>query len=57
MQFYLKARFHFNKDQFAELLLISAIAGAISQVPSIVWLCTSELKIGRVLDFYFLILI
>ncbi|KAJ8629188.1 hypothetical protein MRB53_022511 [Persea americana] len=30
--YYLKARFHYNKDQFAELLLISAIAGAVSQL-------------------------
>ena len=34
IQYYLKARFHYNKDQFAELLLISAIAGAVSQVHS-----------------------
>ncbi|MQL84777.1 hypothetical protein Taro_017296 [Colocasia esculenta] len=31
--YYLKARFHFNKDQFADLLLIAGTAGAISQVP------------------------
>ncbi|KAH7690095.1 Major facilitator protein [Dioscorea alata] len=30
--YYLKALFHFNKDQFADLLLIVGIAGAISQL-------------------------
>uniref|UniRef100_A0A1D1XDC4 Hippocampus abundant transcript 1 protein n=1 Tax=Anthurium amnicola TaxID=1678845 RepID=A0A1D1XDC4_9ARAE len=30
--YYLKARFHFNKDQFADLLLIAGAAGAISQL-------------------------
>ncbi|OVA15972.1 Tetracycline resistance protein [Macleaya cordata] len=30
--FYLKARFHFNKDQFADILLIVGVAGAISQL-------------------------
>ncbi|XP_058098363.1 uncharacterized protein LOC131243207 isoform X2 [Magnolia sinica] len=30
--FYLKAQFHFNKDQFADLLLIVGVAGAISQL-------------------------
>ncbi|KAF3684317.1 putative plastocyanin, chloroplastic-like [Capsicum annuum] len=29
----LLAQFHFNKDQFADLLIISGIAGSISQVP------------------------
>jgi hypothetical protein len=32
LQYYLKARFHFNKDQFADLMVISGIAGTISQV-------------------------
>ncbi|KAK4767980.1 hypothetical protein SAY87_003121 [Trapa incisa] len=32
MMYYLKAKFHFNKDQFADLLVISGIAGAISQL-------------------------
>ena len=32
MQYYLKARFHFNKDQFADLMVISGVAGTISQV-------------------------
>ncbi|KAK1296906.1 hypothetical protein QJS10_CPB15g00346 [Acorus calamus] len=31
--YYLKAQFHFNKDQFADLLLIVGVAGAFSQVP------------------------
>lgn len=31
MQYFLKARFHFNKDQFADILLIVGIIGAISQ--------------------------
>ncbi|XP_043708781.1 tetracycline resistance protein, class A-like [Telopea speciosissima] len=30
--YFLKARFHFSKDQFADLLLISGFAGAISQL-------------------------
>ncbi|KAJ0967896.1 hypothetical protein J5N97_024813 [Dioscorea zingiberensis] len=30
--YFLKAQFHFNKDQFADLLLIVGIAGAISQL-------------------------
>ncbi|KAL6207588.1 hypothetical protein ACLB2K_018545 [Fragaria x ananassa] len=29
--YYLKARFHFNKDQFADLMVISGVAGTISQ--------------------------
>ena len=34
MQYFLKARFHFNKDQYADLMLISGIAAAVSQVRS-----------------------
>ena len=34
MQYFLKAKFHFSKDQFADLLLIVGIAGAFSQVCS-----------------------
>ncbi|XP_020535467.1 tetracycline resistance protein, class G isoform X2 [Jatropha curcas] len=30
--YYLKARFHFNKNQFADLMVISGIAGTISQL-------------------------
>ncbi|KAJ6920955.1 hippocampus abundant transcript-like protein 1 isoform X1 [Populus alba x Populus x berolinensis] len=30
--YYLKARFHFNKDQFADLMVITGIAGTISQL-------------------------
>ncbi|XP_042509606.1 hippocampus abundant transcript-like protein 1 isoform X2 [Macadamia integrifolia] len=30
--YFLKSRFHFSKDQFADLLLISGFAGAISQL-------------------------
>ncbi|XVE69667.1 hypothetical protein DITRI_Ditri10aG0009300 [Diplodiscus trichospermus] len=30
--YYLKARFHFNKDQFADLMLITGVAGTISQL-------------------------
>ncbi|MBA0565756.1 hypothetical protein Golob_010617 [Gossypium lobatum] len=29
--YYLKARFHFNKDQFADLMVITGVAGTISQ--------------------------
>lgn len=32
MQYFLKARFHFNKNQYADLLLIFGVAGTISQV-------------------------
>jgi hypothetical protein len=32
MQYFLKARFHFNKNQYADLMLIVAVAGTISQV-------------------------
>ncbi|CAA6663248.1 unnamed protein product [Spirodela intermedia] len=32
LMYYLKARFHFNKDQFADLLLIAGTAGAVSQL-------------------------
>ena len=32
MQYFLKAQFHFNKDQFADLMIIAGIAGVVSQV-------------------------
>nr|CAN64703.1 hypothetical protein VITISV_038996 [Vitis vinifera] len=32
LMYYLKARFHFNKHQFADLMMISGIAGTISQL-------------------------
>ncbi|KAF8022648.1 hypothetical protein BT93_F0228 [Corymbia citriodora subsp. variegata] len=32
MMYYLKAQFHFNKNQFADLMVISGIAGTISQL-------------------------
>ncbi|EXB24040.1 Hippocampus abundant transcript 1 protein [Morus notabilis] len=32
LMYFLKARFHFNKDQFADLMLILGVAGAISQL-------------------------
>lgn len=32
MQYYLKAQFHFNKNQFADLMIINGIAGSVSQV-------------------------
>ncbi|XP_021902704.1 hippocampus abundant transcript-like protein 1 isoform X2 [Carica papaya] len=32
LMYYLKARFHFNKDHFADLMVISGIAGTISQL-------------------------
>ncbi|KAH6821403.1 phospholipase D delta [Perilla frutescens var. hirtella] len=32
LMYYLKAQFHFNKDQFADLMIIAGIAGAISQL-------------------------
>lgn len=31
-QYYLKAKFHFNKDQFADLMIIVGASGSISQV-------------------------
>ncbi|CAI0435063.1 unnamed protein product [Linum tenue] len=30
--YYLKAEFHFNKDQFADLMVISGVAGTVSQI-------------------------
>ncbi|KAJ6828138.1 hippocampus abundant transcript-like protein 1 isoform X2 [Iris pallida] len=49
--YFLKAQFHFNKDQFADLLLILGIAGALSQLllmPSLATMITEEklLSIG-----------
>ncbi|GFP80143.1 hippocampus abundant transcript 1 protein [Phtheirospermum japonicum] len=32
LMYYLKAQFHFNKDQFADLMVIFGIAGSISQL-------------------------
>lgn len=32
LMYYLKARFHFNKDQFADLMVISGVAGTASQL-------------------------
>ncbi|KAL2538129.1 Major facilitator superfamily protein [Forsythia ovata] len=32
LNYYLKAQFHFNKDQFADLMIIFGIAGSISQM-------------------------
>lgn len=32
VQYYLKARFHFNKKQYADLMLIANLSGVISQV-------------------------
>ncbi|GFP79173.1 calcium-transporting ATPase [Phtheirospermum japonicum] len=32
LMYFLKAQFHFNKDQFADLMRISGIAGSISQM-------------------------
>ncbi|XP_068309727.1 uncharacterized protein [Pyrus communis] len=32
MMYYLKAHFHFNKDQFADLMVISGVAGTVSQL-------------------------
>lgn len=32
MLYYFKAKFHFNKDQFADIMVISGIGGAISQI-------------------------
>lgn len=32
MLYYFKAKFHFNKDQFADLMVFSGIGGAISQI-------------------------
>ncbi|KAL2468185.1 Major facilitator superfamily protein [Forsythia ovata] len=33
LMYYLKAQFHFNKNQFADIMIISGVAGSISQVP------------------------
>ncbi|KAL8524208.1 hypothetical protein ACS0TY_013976 [Phlomoides rotata] len=32
LMYYLKAQFHFNKEQFADLMIISGIAGVVSQL-------------------------
>jgi len=32
VQYFLKAQFHFDKNQFADLMVISGIAGTVSQV-------------------------
>ncbi|KAI3464764.1 hypothetical protein Pfo_021427 [Paulownia fortunei] len=32
LMYYLKAQFHFNKDQFADLMIIAGIAGSVSQL-------------------------
>lgn len=32
VQYFLKAQFHFDKNQFADLMIIGGVAGAISQV-------------------------
>ncbi|KAL1533377.1 hippocampus abundant transcript 1 protein isoform X1 [Salvia divinorum] len=32
LTYYLKAQFHFNKDQFADLMIIAGIAGVVSQL-------------------------
>ncbi|OIW14803.1 hypothetical protein TanjilG_05424 [Lupinus angustifolius] len=32
LMYYLKAQFHFNKNQFADLMVISGIAGSVSQL-------------------------
>ncbi|KAL3641039.1 hypothetical protein CASFOL_016007 [Castilleja foliolosa] len=32
LMYYLKAQFHFNKDQFADLMIICGVAGSISQL-------------------------
>ncbi|CAI9755814.1 unnamed protein product [Fraxinus pennsylvanica] len=32
LNYYLKAQFHFNKDEFADLMIIAGIAGSISQL-------------------------
>ncbi|KAL2468183.1 Major facilitator superfamily protein [Forsythia ovata] len=32
LNYYLKAQFHFNKNQFADIMIISGIAGSISQL-------------------------
>ena len=32
MQYYLKARFRFDKDEFANLIVMAGIAGSLSQV-------------------------
>ncbi|CAI0435064.1 unnamed protein product [Linum tenue] len=33
--YYLKAEFHFNKDQFADLMVISGVAGTVSQMANL----------------------
>ncbi|KAF9621729.1 hypothetical protein IFM89_027583 [Coptis chinensis] len=48
--FYLKAQFQFNKDQFADLMLIAGLAGAISQLLLMPMLapCLDEVKLLRI---------
>ncbi|XVE67204.1 hypothetical protein DITRI_Ditri08aG0141400 [Diplodiscus trichospermus] len=47
--YYLKARFHFNKNQFADLLLISGVVATISQL-FLLPLLVSPLGDGRLLS-------
>ncbi|KAK8582544.1 hypothetical protein V6N13_069318 [Hibiscus sabdariffa] len=47
--YYLKARFHFNKNQFAELMLISGILATISQL-FLMPLLVSRIGDGRLLS-------
>ncbi|WRX15735.1 Major facilitator superfamily - like 10 [Theobroma cacao] len=49
MQYYLKARFHFNKNQFADLMLIAGIISTISQL-FLMPLLVSPLGDGKLLS-------
>ncbi|XP_039059684.1 tetracycline resistance protein, class D-like [Hibiscus syriacus] len=48
-QYYIKARFHFNKNQFADLMLISGILATISQL-FLMPLLASRIGDGRLLS-------
>ncbi|KAB2091844.1 hypothetical protein ES319_A03G222500v1 [Gossypium barbadense] len=49
LQYYLKARFHFNKNQFADLMLIAGIISTVSQL-FIMPLLVSPIGDGRLLS-------
>ncbi|KAE8668331.1 Major facilitator superfamily protein, putative isoform 2 [Hibiscus syriacus] len=49
LQYYLKARFHFNKNQFADLMLLAGIIAAASQL-CIMPLLVSPIGVGKLLS-------
>ncbi|CAI9777920.1 unnamed protein product [Fraxinus pennsylvanica] len=61
LMYYLKAQFHYNKDQFADIMIISGVAGSISQLifmPILTPLVGEEklLSIGLFFNFVHIIL-